>query len=60
MDKEEVYHAISKEQLDRLFELLELGLTSDGEHHKQWALVEVAELIGFKVGDELKEEAIAP
>lgn len=36
------YHAITEEQLSKLIELLELGLTTDGGHHKQWALVEDA------------------
>jgi hypothetical protein len=51
---------LTEEQADRLFDLLELGLTTDGGHHKQWALVKVAELLGFEVEDELKDEAIAP
>jgi hypothetical protein len=51
---------VTKEQANRLYELLELGLTVDGAHHKQWALVEIAELFDIPVDDELKEEAIAP
>jgi hypothetical protein len=51
---------IAEKRMDRLYELLELGLTIDGGHHKQWALVQIAELFGIKVDDELKDEAIAP
>jgi hypothetical protein len=51
---------ITTEEADRLYELLALGLTTDGSHHKQWALVKIAELVGIPVEDELKDEAIAP
>ena len=54
------YHAITEEQLSKLIELLELGLTTDGGHHKQWALVEIAELFEIQVDQELKDEGIAP
>lgn len=51
---------ITEEEADKLFGLLELGLTTDGGHHKQWALVEIAKLFNIEVPDELEEDAIAP
>lgn len=53
-------HVITAEAFDRLFELLDLGLNTDGGHHKQWALVQIAELFSIEVDDEIKEEGIAP
>lgn len=39
-------------RLDRIKEALELGLTTDGAHHKQWALAEIAVEFGIIAADQ--------
>lgn len=51
---------LTVDEFNKLFELLELGLTIDGGHHKQWALVKIAELFNIQIEDGLKDDAIAP
>jgi hypothetical protein len=42
-------------------ELIRGGLTTDGAHHKQWYLEQIAELLGIPLTQELDyEEGIAP
>jgi len=45
----------------RVAELLEEGLCTDGGHHKQWYLEEIAKELSIEVpGIEQREEGIAP
>ncbi len=42
-----------------LEDLVYMGIYTDGEHHKQWALVQIAKLMGIEVPEEV-DEGIAP
>jgi len=45
----------------RVKNLIDEGLCTDGGHHKQWYLEQIAEELGLEVaGPEIREEGIAP
>jgi hypothetical protein len=46
-----------KDKLVKVRELVEDGIMIDGEHHKQWALVEIGKIIGIDI--EVEDEGIA-
>ncbi len=48
------------EKLKKVRELLEDGIFTDGAHHKQWYLSQIAEVVGIDVEIEPGEEGIAP
>jgi len=47
-----------EEKLMKIRELCEMGISTDGEHHKQWCLVEIGKLVGVDI--EIEDEGIAP
>lgn len=51
---------LTEADINQIFNALELGLTIDGGHHKQWALVKIADVLGVELEDEIRKEAIAP
>ena len=46
------------EQEAELVELLQMGIETDGGHHKQWCLVQVAKILGVPFVTD--DEGIAP
>jgi hypothetical protein len=51
--------SIPLEKRRDVYKFLRLGIYTDGDHHKQWCLVQVARILGVKM-DEQHEEGIAP
>jgi len=49
-----------KEKLEKIRNLVEDGLQTDGGHHKQWYLEQIGEVIGIDIDKEMHEEGIAP
>lgn len=46
------------DKLVKIRELVEAGIFIDGEHHKQWHLVEIAKVVGVDI--EIEDSGIAP
>jgi hypothetical protein len=48
------------EKLKMIRELVEDGLMTDGDHHKQWFLSQIGDLVGIDIGPDDYNEGIAP
>ena len=49
-----------EEKLKKIRELVSDGLQTDGEHHKQWYLSQIGDLIGIDIYIDEEDRGIAP
>ena len=49
-----------KEKLEKIRELCTDGIFIDGDHHKQWYLVQIAEVVGIDEKIDEDDQGIAP
>ena len=51
---------LSRDEFGRLYNLIAIGLSTDGAHHKQWCLLEIAKELGISIDPGEYDEGITP